>query len=284
MSRIDYDALMALRDLDRPFAYDERDTMLYALAAGMASDPLDRAELPFVFEGRGLTALPSMAVAIARSPLPRTLPIDMTKVLHGEQSLVLHRTLPPSARLLADTRLTRIIDKGEGRGAIIHHETVVRLDDDGAPLFTTGGSLFARADGGFGGSPDAAPPRRTVPDRAPDLEHAISTRPDQALLYRLTGDRNPIHADPDLARQAGFDRPILHGLCSFAVATRAILAAVCGHDAEKIAGLAGRFTKPVFPGETIVTDLWVDGRDIAFRCRVAERDVVVIDDGRCVIR
>ena len=133
---IDYEAFMALRDEGRRFRYDERDAMLYALAAGMGRDPLDERELPFVFEGAGLVAMPTMAAVVARSGLARTLPIDFAMVLHGEQSLAIHRPLPAAAELVADTRLTRIVDMGEGWGALIFHETAARLADGGEPLFT----------------------------------------------------------------------------------------------------------------------------------------------------
>lgn len=283
-SGIDHDAFMALADKGRRFRYDDRDTMLYALASGMGRDPRDRDELRFVYEGDGFVAMPSLAVVVARSPLARTLPIDFTRVLHGEQFLTIHRPLPTAAELIADTRLTRIVDKGADKGAVIYHETAARLADGGEPLFTVGGSLFARGDGGFGGASDGAPVPHAIPDRAPDLVHVTTTRGDQALLYRLTGDRNPLHADPDIARQAGFDRPILHGLCSYAIACRAVLAGACDCDPTRIAAFDVRFSAPVYPGDRIETDLWVDGGVVSFRCRVPDRNVVALNNGRCLLR
>lgn len=280
-SGVDYDAFMALRDDGRHFAYTDRETMLYALGAGMGRDPLDPRELRFVYEGEGFVAMPTLAVVVARSALARTLPIDFRMVLHGEQFLTVHRPLPVAAALIADTRLTKIVDKGQGRGAVIYHQTAARLAETGEPLFTLEASLFARADGGFGGSPDIAPTPHAMPDRAPDRVHISATRADQALLYRLTGDRNPLHADPALAKAAGFPVPILHGLCTYAIACRAVLASVCDYDPARIGAFDVRFTSPVLPGDRIETDLWVDGDIVSFRCRVPGRGVVAVNNGRC---
>lgn len=281
---IDYDRFMALRDDGRRFAYDDRDAMLYALAAGMGRDPLDINELKFVYEGPGFVAMPTLAVVVARSMLARTLPINFALVLHGEQSLTVHQPLPTAANLIADTRIVRILDKGNGKGALIYHETAARLAADDTPLFTVGGSLFARGDGGFGGTSGPAPVVHPMPDRAPDHVHRSVTRADQALLYRLTGDRNPLHADPVLATKAGFPVPILHGLASYAIACRAVLASVCDYDPARIAAFDVRFTSPVFPGDTIETDIWVDGDTVSFRCRVPDRAVTALNNGRCSLK
>lgn len=280
-SGIDYDAFMALREIDQRFAYDDTLTMLYALAVGMGRDPLDARELKFVYEGEGFVAMPTLAVVVARSMLARTLPIDRGLLLHGEQTLTLHRPLPTAAVLLADTRLTKIIDKGKAKGALIYSETTARIADDEAPLFTLGMTLFARGDGGFGGpsGPTASPHR--LPNRAPDLIHVSETRADQALLYRLTGDRNPLHADPALARRAGFAAPIMHGLATYGVACRAVLVSALNYDPSRIAGFDVRFTSPVFPGDRIETDLWIDEDVVSFRCRAPDRGVTVLDNGYC---
>ena len=283
-SGVDYAAFMALRDEGRRFAYTDRETMLYALGAGMGRDPLDPRELRFVYEGEGFVAMPTLAVVVARSMLARTLPVDFSKVLHGEQFLTIHQPLPTAAELIADTRLTKIVDKGAGKGAVIYHQTAVRLAETNEPLFTLGASLFARADGGFGGSPDIAPEPHVIPDRAPDFVHVSETRADQALLYRLTGDRNPLHADPAFAERGGFPVPILHGLCTYAIACRAVLATLCDYDPSRIATFDVRFTSPVLPGDRIETDLWLDGDIISFRCRVPERNIVAVNNGRCQLR
>lgn len=280
---IAYDDFLALRDTARAFSYVERDTMLYALSAGMGRDPLNGAELPFVFEGAGLKTMPSMSAVLTRSALSRTLPVDMAKLLHGEQKLEIHRPLPPAANLLADTRITEIIDKGPGRGALIYDETVARLADTGEPLYTVRATLFARGDGGFGGRAGPVPPLHVIPDRPADYLHETQTRADQALLYRLNGDLNPLHADPRLATEAGFPVPILHGLCTYAIACRAVMATLCDYDASRMRTFDVRFTSPVFPGDRIETQMWVDGGTASFRCRVPDRGVIVVDNGRCIL-
>ncbi|KQS03658.1 3-alpha,7-alpha,12-alpha-trihydroxy-5-beta-cholest-24-enoyl-CoA hydratase [Sphingomonas sp. Leaf357] len=280
---IDYAAAMALRDEGRRFDYADRETMLYALAAGMGRDPLDARELRYVFEGDGFCAMPTLAVVAARSDIARRIPFDLALMLHGEQRLTLHRPMPTAASLIADSRITEVLDKGEGKGALIYTETTARLADTDEPLFTIGNTLFARGDGGFGGPRGPAPATHALPDRAPDHVHVAETRADQALLYRLTGDRNPLHADPALARRAGFAVPILHGLCTYAIACRAVLATACEDDPARVRQFDVRFTAPVFPGDRIETDVWIDGDIVSFRCRVPERDVVAINNGRCVI-
>ena len=283
-SGIDQDAFLALREEGKSFAWTERDTLLYALAAGMGRDQVDPRELAFVYENENFVALPTLPVVVARSMLARTLPINLALMLHAEQTLVLHGAMPTSGTILADTRITQILDKGAGKGALIYSETVGRQTADGAPLFTLGMVIFARGDGGFGGSSGPAPTVRTLPERPPELVHDTQTRPDQALLYRLTGDRNPLHADPEFARRAGFPAPILHGLCTYAIACRAVLASVCDYDPMRIAQFDVRFTSPVYPGDRIETDIWRDGNLVAFRCRVPERNVVVLNNGYCVLR
>lgn len=283
MSGIDYDAFMALRADRERFAYDDTLTMLYALAIGMGRDPLDDRELKFVFEGGEFAAVPTLAVVIARSMLARTLPINKARMLHGEQTLVLHRPLPVAGELLADTRITKILDKGEGKGALIYSETAARLAADDAPLFTIGMTLVARGDGGFGGPTGPTTELHQLPNRPPDYVHVTQTLPNQALLYRLTGDRNPLHADPSGAKRAGFPAPVLHGLATYGIACRALLVTVADYEPARIAGFDVRFTSPVFPGDRIETDIWLDDLVASFRCRVPERDVTVLSNGRCTL-
>ncbi|KQT35444.1 3-alpha,7-alpha,12-alpha-trihydroxy-5-beta-cholest-24-enoyl-CoA hydratase [Sphingomonas sp. Leaf412] len=274
---------MALRETDKAFSYDDTLTLLYALGIGMGRDPLDPRELKFVYEGAGFVAMPTLAVVVARSMLARTLPIDKAMLLHGEQTLTIHRPLPTAAHLLADTRITKILDKGEGKGALIYSETAARLAADDAPLFTIGMTLVARGDGGFGGPAGPTTALHDVPNRAPDHVHVTDTRADQALLYRLTGDRNPLHADPALATRAGFPAPILHGLATYGIACRAVMAVAADYDPARIAGFDVRFTSPVFPGDRIATDVWIDGGVASFRCCVPDRGVTVINNGRCLL-
>lgn len=267
-------------------SYSDTETMLYALSIGMGRDPLDASELPFVFElgGEPLRTVPTMAAVLGRGNITGGLKLDYTLVLHGEQRLTVHRPLPPKADLVCDSRVVEVLDKGAGKGALVYTETVLRIEGESEPLVTLGGTIFARGDGGFGGPSGPTPPVHPIPEREPDHRHVIETRPDQALIYRLNGDRNPLHADPELAKRAGFPVPILHGLCSYAIACRAVLATVCGNDPTKIASFDVRFTSPVYPGETIETDIWVDGDVVSFRCKVVERGVTSINNGKCLLR
>ena len=281
---IDYQAALAVKDTGRRSSYGDTQAMLYALSIGMGRDPYDPRELPFVFEGGELRVVPTMAAVMARNNVIGPLGINLPLMLHGEQRMTLHRPLPPAASIVSDARVVEVLDKGAGKGALIYAETVIRLEGEQDPLVTIGQTLFARGDGGFGGPPGPTPEVHAIPDRAPDHRHISETRLDQALLYRLNGDRNPLHADPELAKKAGFKAPILHGLCSYAIACRAVLASVCDYDPARIASFDVRFTSPVYPGETITTEIWVDGEVVSFRCLVEERGVVSINNGKCVLR
>lgn len=280
-----YESLMALTKRDVPFTYTERDTMLYALAVGMGRDPVNADELHYVFEGDGLQSVPTQAGVVARTMLLASAGLNRTKVLHGEQTLTLHRPLPPAASLLADSKVSAIHDKGNEKGVVIYWETTARDATSGEPIFTTGAAIFARGDGGIGSTPGATPPQpHAIPSRAPDHRVTTQTRDDQALLYRLTGDMNPLHADPKLAERAGFKAPILHGMCTYGVACKDIVATVCGYDSTALETFDVRFTSPVYPGEAITTDIWIDGKTVSFRCRVDARDVVVLNNGRALLR
>jgi acyl dehydratase len=281
---INYEKLIGLRLEGERFRYTDRDTMLYAVSIGMGRDPLDADELPYVFESPALKTVPSLATVLTRIPLLKDCGYDYTKVVHGEQRLALHRPLPPGGELIADARVVAAYDKGPGKGALIYTQTDVRLAEGGAALYTLLSCTFARGDGGFGGPAGAGPEPHAIPARAPDLAETFETRAEQALLYRLNGDRNPLHADPALARRVGFPAPILHGLCTYGIACRAILKLAAGYDHRRILALDVRFSKPVYPGEAIETQLWIDGSTVSFRCRVPKRDgAVVIDHGRCIL-
>jgi acyl dehydratase len=286
---IDYDRLMAFRIPPSEATYTERDTMLYALAVGMGADPTDPNELAFVTEG-ALRVLPTMATVMAWDDrwLYET-GIDMTRQVHGEERIEVHRPLPASATVRATTRIVDVFDKGPGRGAIVVFRTEIREQPSDALLATTTATSFARGDGGFGGPAGSGPVPHPIPERAPDAVVDLRTHPNQALLYRLCGDRNPLHSDPDYAARGGYPRPILHGLCTLGHAGVALVKAVAAWDPDRIRDLAVRFTSPVFPGETIRTEIWRDraretGREVvAFRSRVVERDVVVLNHGRIAL-
>ncbi len=281
-----YDALRALRIPDSQQAYTEKDAILYALSLGMGSNPVDAAELLFVYE-KNLRVLPTMGVVLAHPGFwPRDLNsgLDWVKIVHGGQDLVVHRPLPPSADVIGRSRIADIVDKGPGKGALIYYERQIIDRVSGDLLCTSVQTMFCRGDGGIGGPSKSAPAPHPIPQRAPDLAFDQTTLPQAALLYRLNGDVNPLHADPEVARKAGFDRPILQGLATFGVAARAILAGICGGDPTLLTHLSVRFTAPVYPGETLRTEIWRDGAVVSFIVRVPERKIVAIDNGRADLR
>jgi acyl dehydratase len=279
---IDYERLMRMEFPEREFSYTERDTMLYALSVGMGrAMPHD---LPFVYE-RGLQAMPTLATVIAwDDSWQEKTGMDLRMIVHGEMRVTLHRPLPPAGDLASRFRIAGAFDKGPGRGAVLLAETALRDARNGQPLATLLSTVFARGDGGFGGPAGRGPAPHTIPDRAPDATVPMQARPEQALYYRLCGDRNPLHVDPDFARGAGYEQPILHGLCSYGMAAAAVVRHACERDAARLAHFEARFTAPVFPGETLLTDLWLDGGTVSFRVRVAERGVVALDHGRAMLR
>ena len=281
---INYDELMQATSKDNSASYTERDTMLYALGVGFMRDPMNKDELPFVYENN-LKTVPTMAAVIgwgAGNIMGRS-GINYLMVVDGERRLTVHKTLPTSGEVLIDQRVLGVFDKGKDKGAVLVTESVARDKASGEKLYTLVGSTFARGDGGFGGPKDGAPEPHAIPTRAPDLVHEADTRPDQAFIYALSGDRNPLHRDPNVAKMAGFPRPILHGLCSYGTACRSVLSTVAKYDPAKIVGFDVRFSSPVFPGETIVTEMWVDGSVVSFRSKLKERDVVCLNNGKATL-
>ncbi len=266
--------------------YSDRDTLLYAVAIGMGKDPLDARELEYVNETSGERVVPTAATVLARgAPRGRgslTGKMNFALLLHGEQRLTLHRPLPQAAELALSSRITGVYDKGEGKGALVVNETSARLAS-GEPLFTLGSTSFYRGDGGFGGDSEGAPLPHPLPERPPDTVCELSERRDQALIYALCGDRNPLHRDPRAARRAGFDMPILHGLCSYGIACHAVLKHLLDYDQTRITGFDVRFSAPVFPGETHQVEMWRDGGVISFRTRIKERNVIAINNGKCTL-
>ena len=276
---IDYPGILELKDQGRRFSWSDRETILYALAIGMGADPLDRELLPFVYE-RNLKAMPTLATVIAWGasiPADR-LGTDRRHTLHGEESLTWHSPLPAAGEVVADSRVRAVYDKGE-KGAVIERETVLRDAVSGVLIATIIRTAFARKDGGFGGPVQQSAPH-APPARSPDVVLEFATRPDQALLYRLCGDRNPLHADPDVAIAAGFRAPILHGLCTYGICCRAVLQAFCEFDPVRLKSHAVRFSAPVFPGDTVAVKLWKDAGVVSFEADVAARGVTVIKSGR----
>jgi acyl dehydratase len=272
-----------------PGGYTDRDSLLYAVAIGMGRDPLDPKELEYVCETFGNRVVPTAATVLSRTSRPAATRASLTSkmnfalMLHGEQRLTIHQPLPPAAETLVSGRTTGVYDKGEGKGTLVTSETDVTLAD-GSPLYTLGSTMFFRGDGGFGGQSNGAPVPHPLPDRVPDAVCEMPGRADQAMVYALCGDRNPLHRDPDFAKKAGFDVPILHGLCSYGIACHAVLKTMLDYDQTRVTGFDVRFSAPVFPGETQVVEMWQDGNVISFRVRIKERDVVSINNGKCTVK
>jgi len=281
---LNYDELMATAVDDLRLTYGDTETMLYAQSIGFGRDPICQKELPYVFEqGRPLRTVPSMASVLVPDMFPPDLGWDFTQVLHAEQRLQLHRPLPAAADLLVNKRIVDIFDRGPRRGAMILFEADGRLAKDDTAVFSLGMTVIARGDGGFGGASGSGPAPHRAPRRDPDMSCESGTRIDQALLFRLNGDRNPLHADPGIAARAGFEVPILHGLCTYGIACHAILQTICDYDDTLITGFDARFSAPVMPGDTIRTDIWQERNIVSFRCTAIERDVIVLRNGKCTL-
>ncbi len=282
---IDAEKLLNWPFEDLEHTYQARDTMLYALGVGAGSDPMDESDLKFVYED-GLAALPSMAVVLGYPGFwlkEQNTGADWRRLLHGEQGLVLHHPLPTSGTVIGRTRVTGLVDKGEGKGALLYSKRDVFDKASGTHLATLTSTSFLRGDGGFGGASGPTRAPHAIPDRAPDATLDLPTLPQAALIYRLSGDYNPLHADPKVAAAGGFPRPILHGLCTYAVACRALLRLACDNDPSRLKAMDVRFSAPVYPGETIRTEIWRDGAVISFRCTVVERALKVLDNGRAEV-
>ena len=284
---LDYEAVKGWDFEPIRHTYTQRDSMLYALGIGMGSDPMDESELPFVIE-KSLETMPTMASVLGAPGFwlqdPRT-GADWVRLVHGEQSLQMVKPLPPAATVIATSRVLSVTDKGVGKGAIVQTERELHDESSGELLARNRTVSFLRGDGGFSqksGRSDAGPEALpAVPDRQPDLEASLTTLPRQALIYRLSGDYNPLHCDPKVARAAGFERPILHGLCTYGMAAHAILRTVAGYQAAAIRTLCVRFTAPVYPGETVRFELWRrNGASFHLRARVDSRAAIVLDNGR----
>jgi acyl dehydratase len=267
--------------------WTSKDCLLYALGVGAATD-----DLAFTTENSaGITqqVLPTFACVASAPERTRSTgengfrkvgSFNPAMLVHGEQGITLHRPLPTDAEFTSTGKITGIYDKGSG--AVIASESTAVDTATGEPLFSTRTALFIRGEGGFGGDRGPAAVKIDV-DRAPDHIVTYQTRPDQALLYRLNGDRNPLHSDPSFAKGGGFDRPILHGLCTFGFTGRALLAALCDNDPERFLSMDARFSKPVLPGDALTVSIWRDGDRALFRTERAPGEVV-LDSGVCTYK
>lgn len=283
---INYEKLVSWKIPEVEQRLTRRDTILYALGVGLGSDPCDADQLKFVYEEK-LQALPTMAIILGYPGPWHAHPdtgITRSHVVHGEQSLRIHRLLPVEGSVLGATRVTGVVDKGKDKGALVMTECTVRDKASGEVICTLTSTSFCRADGGFGGPDGPVKTPHALPQTLPQFVCDLPTLPQAALIYRLSGDYNPLHADPAYAKQAGFKMPILHGRCTFSIAGHAILKTLCGYDPSRFIAMEGRFSSPVYPGETIRTEMWRDGGIVSFRSTVPARGVTVINNGRAEIR
>jgi acyl dehydratase len=267
-------------------SYSERDSILYAIGIGASIDAASCGNMDYLFEGHGPKTLPTMATVIGQRAMWMDAPglgIDWRKIVHGEQKLTIHRPLPAAAEIVSDERVTDIYDKGD-KGAVVWVERTIHSADRATHYSTLETSYFCRGDGGFGGDPGPAI-SSLIPDRGPDGLIDMPTRRDQAIIYRLSGDVNPLHVDDEFAKKVGFPTPILHGLCSYGIAARALIALLCDDDSTRLEHIAVRFSAPCYPGETIRTEYWnLDDGRAAFRCKAVERDVIILNHGEARIR
>ncbi|MFD3707472.1 MaoC/PaaZ C-terminal domain-containing protein [Nocardia sp. NPDC058658] len=258
----------------REFSWTPTDVQLYHLGLGAGARPTDRAELAYLND-RTPQVLPTFATVVptlGETEPPRVsfpgIEIDLAKVVHGHQEVLVHKPIPPTGKAVSVGRIAEIWDKG-ANAVIVQEHTVT--GSDGEPLWTVRSSIFAKGEGGFGG--ERGPSARTeLPDRAPDAALLTPTLPQQALLYRLSGDRNPLHSDPEFARGAGFPAPILHGLCTYGTVCKAITDALLDSDANRVGGFRAKFAGVLYPGETLRTKVWREGDELMAVVTVVERD------------
>jgi acyl dehydratase len=267
-----------------PVKYDwkDRDYLLYALALGVGGE--ERERLPFVYE-RNLKVVPTFPTVLAwiAQPTFESLGAHPDHALHMGQKIDLHRVLAEPMEVAVTGRVVAVHDKGRERGAVIVLRQDVAAAADSTPIATLTTTCFARDLGGCGSAGEPSAGAHTMPGRPPDQRVSYEVREDAALLYRLTGDRNPLHADPEAAAAAGFARPILHGLCTFGMTCRAVLERIADWRPERIVSHSARFSAPVYPGETLEIDLWQDGGEVSFEARVPARELAVMTGGKSVL-
>jgi acyl dehydratase len=281
-----YDKLMSLAIPDTMQSYAPKDAILYAASLGIGRQPLDPSELSFVYE-KGLRVLPTMGVVLAHPGFwQRDLDtgLDWVKIVHAEQALVVHKPLPTQAHVIGKSRIVETVDKGPAKGAFIAYERRIIDRDSGELLCTITQTMLCRGDGGLGGPQRTPSPPPAIPEREPDAVCDWATSPQIALLYRLNGDWNPLHADPAIAAKAGFARPIMHGLASFGISAYSIIKTLANLDVRAIETIFARFSSPVYPGETLRTEIWCNEATISYRVRCVERNALVINNGLMKLR
>lgn len=278
---LDYEALSAYRIPQTEMALTKRDTMLYALGVGLGSDPTDERQLRFVYE-KNLLTVPTMATLIAapHAWIRKANVGSSGKSVHAGISFRLHRPIPVEGSFRSENTVDEVVDKGEGKAALVTTRRRVFSQQDDALIFEILSTSMQRGDGGFGGPSTSSAPVHEVPGSPPDMVVDMPTLPQQGLIYRLSGDYNPLHADPEHARSNGFPRPILHGLSTYGIAGHALLSALCDYEPARLVAMSARFSKPVYPGDTLQIQIWQRGDTAHFRCLVPARDnEVVLDFG-----
>lgn len=280
---MDYETLRAFPIPVITQTYTEKDAILYALCVGAGERIADGSGFPFISETKGLRCLPSFSVLLGHPGFwvrePGTT-IDWKKNVHAEEGFTLLRPLPPSGTIVGRTEIVDIVDKGAGRGALMYSRKTITLAETGEVLALCDRVQFLRGDGGYDGPSGTPRPPVSDPETPPDLVRRIAIREDHAFLYRLNGDPNPLHIDPEIARAGGFDKPILHGLCTFGMAATAVMFDLAGGDPDGLSGFRARFTAPVFPGETLRIEMWRGGE---VRVVAEPREAVVLSGGRAVL-
>jgi acyl dehydratase len=269
------------------YTFRPRDTAIYALGVGSPGDWLDPDELKFVYELHGgFCALPTMPVIYSGKMIDDIVKGDIQGIqfnpmmlVHGEQSLEIKAPLPVEGTITCTPKIRSIHDKGSG---MLITTEVSSTDEKGTLIAVTSGSMFIRGLGGFGGERGSSE-KIEMPERAPDVVHEEATLTKQALLYRLNGDINPLHADPAMAAMGNFPTPILHGLASYGFAGRAVLKHFAGNNPSRFKSMSARFSREVYPGNTLVTEMWQEADGIYFQTKAKERDVVVISNGKVVV-
>jgi acyl dehydratase len=266
-------------------SWDSKDGLLYAVGVGAgAEDPLAASELNYTTENSQNVEqriLPTFAVIVGMGPMNIAAlgDIDMRGLLHGEQRIELHRPIPVAATALVSAKITAVYDKGNAM--VVYNESEAVLEDTGEKLMTTMNSAFIRGAGGWGGDRGPSGAKNVPPERDPDHVVTYTTRTDQALTYRLSGDRNPLHSDPTSAQQAGFDRPILHGLCTFGFTGRALLHALCESNDARFKSMEARFARPTMPGDSLTVSIWRTGDGQAVYTTEDQNGETKISEGSC---
>ncbi len=256
-------------------SWDSKDCLLYALGVGAGAIDPTGFELEFTTENSmnvEQKVLPTFAVIIGMGFVANIGSFNMAMLLHGEQGIELHRPIPVDGKGLLTSECIGIYDKGKGAVAVTESVLVDKQTEE--KLLTTRSSMFVRGEGGWGGDRGPSGNRNTPPDRTPDHEVSYQTRPDQTLLYRLSGDRNPLHSDPEFAKLAGYENPILHGLCTYGFTGRALLHTLCDSNPDSFTSMEGRFAKPVMPGDTLTVQMWVDGKEAIFQTVTQDGEAV----------